>query len=396
MNHRIKYLAAAAVLSLGLLLCSFQTGAAGSYYVNGDTAILAAPLSGYYAIGSRGVARLAHGSVTLLTSNGQVTEEDSYSGGGGLTGDQGRVKVATDTVRIALRYFMGKERDSTVEEAVLENEEGRGFAFGVLGDGRHFVQASPEAFTLESRITVRPGEGTGVAVYSAQTEELLWSAEATGPGAYLAVRPFTALGEGITAYDGARYYGDFAFAMLRNDRLTVMNVLPLERYVAGVCASEVGKDFPDEALKAQAVAARTYVMYFIHLETFHYDFGFDVTADEYCQVYLGLTEAPSILSAVKATENQYLTYNGRLIEALFFAADGGETLSSEEKFKNKLDYLRGVVDPYEGAVWDQGPRGHRVGMSQWGAYAMALKFNKTYEEILGFYYTGVELSYGYR
>ena len=63
-------------------------------------------------------------------------------------------------------------------------------------------------------------------------------------------------------------------------------------------------------------------------------------------------------------------------------------------FPNRLDYLRGVTDPYEAAVWTRGAYGHRVGMSQWGANAMARYYNKDYKDILGFYYTGVGLSYG--
>ena len=96
-----------------------------------------------------------------------------------------------------------------------------------------------------------------------------------------------------------------------------------------------------------------------------------------------------------ATENQYLTCNGSIVDALFFAADGGETLDSEAVFPSALPYLRGVKDPYEEKAWTRGPYGHQVGMSQWGAYAMAKYFEKDYKDILGFYYTGVGLSYGY-
>ncbi len=122
--------------------------------------------------------------------------------------------------------------------------------------------------------------------------------------------------------------------------------------------------------------------------------GFDLTNDDYCQVYLGYTDAESILSAVAATENLYLTCDGALIDALFFAADGGSTLNSEDVFRDALPYLRGVEDPYESSAWTQGAYGHRVGMSQWGAYAMAKYYDMDYRDILGFYYTGVGLSYG--
>ena len=98
---------------------------------------------------------------------------------------------------------------------------------------------------------------------------------------------------------------------------------------------------------------------------------------------------------MEATNNQYLTYEGAVINALYSAANGGESRNSEDVGFSYLPYLRGVEDPYESAVWTRGVNGHQLGMSQWGAQAMAKHFNKSYQDILGFYYTGVGLSYGY-
>ncbi|MCD7933858.1 MAG: SpoIID/LytB domain-containing protein, partial [Oscillospiraceae bacterium] len=330
-------------------------------------------------------------------ANGTVALSSAGTAGassGGVLYEDGRVSIPTDTLRVGLRYYYSEERDSSMMAANLENAVGCGYAFGYLEDGT-FVQFDDEdAQTDETQITMRPFGDTGIGVYITGTDTLLYSVERTGVDDYFAVHPLCDGEESVTWFSGRRYYGDFAYADLGNGQITVVNVVETERYVAGVCAGEMGGAFPAEALKAQAIAARTYAMFTVRAESYVAVCGFDLTNDDYCQVYLGYTDAESILSAVAATENLYLTCDGALINALFFAADGGSTLNSEDVFRDALPYLRGVEDPYESSAWTQGAYGHRVGMSQWGAYAMAKYYDMDYRDILGFYYTGVGLSYG--
>ena len=163
----------------------------------------------------------------------------------------------------------------------------------------------------------------------------------------------------------------------------------------GVCLGEIGTGFAPEATKAQAVAARTYAIYNYYSTTYNSVYGFNLTADDYSQVYFGYTDSNNIISAVNSTANQYLTYQGSVICAMFFAADGGETIDSEEVMPVAMPYLRGVIDIYEYRVYEGEPRGHRIGMSQMGALSMASYYGKTYGEILGFYYTNVAISNGY-
>ena len=359
-----------------------------------------------WAIGAEGVAPLPGGTLYALTGNGLEPldggagaageDADVYAGGGGLLFDDGSVRIASRTVKVGLRYYYSARRDSSLEEAWLENATGAGFAFGYYDASRRFVPYGEDSVTDAKTIIMRPLGGTAVGVYDANSGEPVFSVNATGSGAYLAVHPLAPEGgESIVWFKQMQYYGDFAYADLGNGKLTVVNLVDIERYVAGVCAGEMGAGFPVEALKAQAVAARTYAMFYLHSGTYGVHYGFDLTADDYSQVYLGCTDAEPLLSAARETENQYLTYDDRIIEALFCAADGGETLNSEEAFASAIPYLRGFPDPYEGSAWTRGPFGHRVGMSQWGAYAMAKSFDKTYKDILGFYYTNVGLSYGY-
>ncbi|MBR1660185.1 MAG: SpoIID/LytB domain-containing protein [Oscillospiraceae bacterium] len=362
---------------------------------------------GAYAIGDNGITQISTHHVYALTANGQVLLNseggdsgdviDSSRGGGGLVFDNGSVRVFAERVRVALRYYYSEYRDSSMEEARLENAVGSGYAFGVLDENESFIPFDEDAWTDETQISMRPLEDTetGIGVYATETGELLYSVDASGKDAYLTVHPLGTGGDTLTWFSGRRYYGDFSYADLGNGKLTVVNTVPLETYVQGVCAGEMGGGFPLEALKAQAVAARSYMMYHITIGDYQASSGFDLSADDWSQVYLGYTDSEAIRTAVAATENQYMTYDGRIINAMFCAADGGETINSEDKFPSALPYLRGVKDPYEGDVWTRGAYGHRVGMSQWGAYAMAENYQKTYKDILGFYYTKVGISYGY-
>ena len=396
MNGTKKYISIL-IFSVALLLAvSFGADAVRSIYINDADGLFSGLITDAWAIGADGTAPVAVGRAYALTANGlKALDTDDGTGGGGLLYDNGSVRVATHTVKVGLRYYYSDVRDSSMEEARLENAEGHGYAFGYIDSERNFVPFGDDAVTEETQISMRPLGNTGIGVYITGTDTLLYSVESSGSASYLAVHPLSESGEALTWFAQRRYYGDFAYADLGNGKLSVVNIVDMEHYVMGVVRGEMGSDFPTEALKAQAVAARTYAMYNIHGGAYAASCGFDLTNDDYSQVYFGYTDAQNIISAALDTENQYLTYNGALIDALFFAADGGETLDSEKVFANALPYLRGVTDPYEARVWTRGSYGHRVGVSQWGANAMARYYHKDYKDILGFYYTRVGISYGY-
>mgnify|MGYP000399922022 FL=1 len=92
--------------------------------------------------------------------------------------------------------------------------------------------------------------------------------------------------------------------------LTVVNVLPVEQYLYGVVGKEMSPSWSEEALKAQAVAARTYAI--AHKSRFSQR-GFDLTDDTSSQVYAGINgESPSIIKAVNATKGEIITYQAGL------------------------------------------------------------------------------------
>lgn len=260
--------------------------------------------------------------------------------------------------------------------------------------------------------------------------------------------------------------------VLRNETNNV-DVIPFEDYIVGVLAGEMPVYFDIEALKAQAVASRSYALNKIR---YNKDKNYDVVDTVMNQVYLDnetlkkswgdkyLENVSKIKKAVNETKNEYLDYNGQIVEAFFFSTSTGVTENSENVFGGKLPYLKSVVSTFDEIsplyrvkntikaqdffnklsltpgnlkveyldITDTGKvnklkindktfsastivntfslksyyftitkegdniiittkgYGHGVGMSQYGAYGMALKGYK-YDEILKYYYQGVEI-----
>lgn len=264
----------------------------------------------------------------------------------------------------------------------------------------------------------------------------------------------------------------------------------LEDYITGVVCAEMPVEFDKEALKAQAIAARTFAA--AHIESYggkKYEgaHGANVTDSIDCQVYMGKEERLSkwpaskkdeywnkVSEAVKETSGQVLVYNNKLVmEPYYFAVSSGETEDAKEVLGEDIKYLKSVSSPGEESVqkykskvninylnfinkingafpksklnltnvrnnieilsrnktgsvktikvgnttmagskfrsiiglnstnfkissnitgfqFDCVGYGHGLGMSQWGAQAMAKKGSK-YDEILKHYYTGVEI-----
>lgn len=142
--------------------------------------------------------------------------------------------------------------------------------------------------------------------------------------------------------NGTRVRGDVV-ALLGRDGVQLVNVLGLEDYLAGVLGSEMPKSFPLEALKAQAVAARTYAL---HKKLEQYGQPFHLGSSVISQVYGGLaSEDPRTREAVEATRGVVLTYQLQPVEAYFHASCGGKTESGAEALGRELPYLKPVSCP---------------------------------------------------
>lgn len=124
--------------------------------------------------------------------------------------------------------------------------------------------------------------------------------------------------------------------------IAVINEIDLEDYIAGVIGKEMPRTWPQEALKAQAVAARSFALY---RRSKQKNPLYDLVNTTKDQVYGGIDgEAESTRAAVRSTAGQVLTYQGSVVEALFHANSGGHTENSEQVFSGVIPYLRGVPD----------------------------------------------------
>lgn len=131
--------------------------------------------------------------------------------------------------------------------------------------------------------------------------------------------------------------------------LTAVNVVPLEEYLYGVVPCEMPASWHMEALKAQAVCARSYALIKAgyHAET-DIKRGFRMVDTVQSQVYGGVSyEHPRSTAAVNATKGETLCYENRTVTGYYFAASGGHTESVEDVWGFAIPYLQGVPDIYE-------------------------------------------------
>jgi len=149
----------------------------------------------------------------------------------------------------------------------------------------------------------------------------------------------------IRSFDGRgiwvgqkRFSGKLNLFVLDSEIL-VVNVLGIEKYLSSVVGSEMPSKWPIEALKAQAIASRTYALKQKGNKLF------DIDSTQKNQVYNGLeSRTYKTIRAVKSTRSLVLTYKNKLINALFHSSSGGMTENSQDVWKNKYPYLSSVKD----------------------------------------------------
>lgn len=123
--------------------------------------------------------------------------------------------------------------------------------------------------------------------------------------------------------------------------LYVINEIPLEEYLKGVVAAEVGAKWEEEALKAQAVASRTYALYQKQNNSKN-SMLYHLTSSVLHQVYRGNNISDNIVRAVDSTRGEILTYEDSPILAFYHSTSGGLTEDSFEVFGKSLPYLKPV------------------------------------------------------
>ena len=144
--------------------------------------------------------------------------------------------------------------------------------------------------------------------------------------------------------DGKPYRGSVSVGATAS-RLSVVNTVPLESYLLGVVPREMPASWAPEALRAQAVAARSYALASLHPTS-----TFDVYADTRSQVYGGASgEDARTTAAVQATAGQVVLWHGQVAETFFHSSSGGRTATVTDVWPaaQPLPYLVSVSDPYD-------------------------------------------------
>lgn len=153
--------------------------------------------------------------------------------------------------------------------------------------------------------------------------------------------------KGIMTIGNNKYYGDIYIKQV-DSKLQIVNFIDIEKYLLGVVPYEMPSSFPLEALKAQTVIARSYAQTNINRKKK----DFDLYDDTRSQVYAGIPKSrlSNVEKAIKETKGEVITYNGRVIDALFHSYSGGYTASAKEVYGNDIEYLKPVEDIYSKGV----------------------------------------------
>lgn len=147
------------------------------------------------------------------------------------------------------------------------------------------------------------------------------------------------------------YHDNDTYVKVKDTEDNTIDTYPIEEYVLGVVAGEMPASFEEEALKAQAIAARTFAYYMISIS----DKDYDLTNDTTSQVHITQEQMKDnwqedyeyyynkLKNVVKETQDMIMTYNGEIVAAFYYSMSNGYTEDAQEVFGIQKDYLTTVV-----------------------------------------------------
>ncbi len=246
--------------------------------------------------------------------------------------------VGTDPVlRILVRS--APAIDLGAAGSVLRLSDARGQVLYVLGPGQSLRLRSGARGVILERSSSTPALPSGPLGMDASRPAALVTGAAALAGELPEVWVDCAVPGGLVPLGAALYRGRLRVVPL-GDSLRAINYIGIENYLPSVVGSEMPAQWPLAALRAQAVAARTYAMAQRRPGQL-----FDLQATVESQMYKGVgAETTSTRQAVAQTNGQVLLYRGRLIDAVFHSCSGGSTENSGEIWNRQLPYLTSVPD----------------------------------------------------
>ncbi|MFH1366368.1 MAG: SpoIID/LytB domain-containing protein [Patescibacteria group bacterium] len=258
-------------------------------------------------------------------------------------------------------------------------KDGAGNSLAAVADGETSVE-----FVTGQYLVKAPGYSQSISNYIRFTSD--------NPETVFEITSFNNFTDWNNTVNDNKFRGNIEIRYSTSSRkVWVIDELPLESYLRGL--GEASGDQPYEYLKALITAARTYAMYHIQTGGLKHtgdNFILDDSAND--QVYRGYNielRSPQITQATLDTAGQMVTYQDQVVITPYFSRSDGRTRNWTEVFGGSgKPWLVSVPDPYcQGmTLW-----GHGVGLSGTGARALAQNENKTWLEILKYYYTGVEI-----
>ena len=258
-----------------------------------------------------------------------VAKGRGFGHGAGMSqyGALGMAKQGRDYRQILRHYYTGvkiaKAKTKRVRVLLVSGVSSASFTGAKKACGKNLDARKTYSFRLS---------GNSVTLHRPNGSRL------TGCG-----REGDARGGAAVRYVGVGVYRGTLHARAVGGSLYVINQVPLEGYLRGVVPKEMPASWHPAALRAQAVAARSYA-----LATRVNGNGYDLYDDTRSQVYLGKgAEHPATNRAVKQTAGQVVKYGGKPVRAYFFSSSGGRTENSEHVWSAALPYLRSVRDPYD-------------------------------------------------
>ncbi|MBQ4631032.1 MAG: SpoIID/LytB domain-containing protein [Clostridia bacterium] len=224
------------------------------------------------------------------------------------------------TVKIGLYY------SSTAKSEVAISSDS-GFEAGYMDSNNFVAQSTLPGTTF--KVSVASGGVTINDVFYSVTN------------GNFALRPLS----GTVSVNNTAYRGGVEFIPNSSGLMTVINFVDINDYVAAVVGKEMSPTWHIEALKAQAVCARSFC---ITAWNKHSSLGFNLCPTQDCQAYQGISgETESTVRAATETKDQFLMYGNSVAEALYSSSGGGSTGYAKYVWGNDVAYLRAVEDPYD-------------------------------------------------
>lgn len=235
-----------------------------------------------------------------------------------------------DYIRIGLEYGSGAP-----SSAVISSENGLQLCTADAG-----LNYSDSPFDGLTSITII-NEGSAVGVFDAAGNRI---GTLAGDGSECIVSSDIFIDNDYINYNGKPFRGGIIPFINSSGKMNIINYLDLEDYIKGILDSEMGRSSALEALKAQAVTARSFA---VANSSSHKAQGFAMCNTTHCQVYHGVErEFDRTNQAVDETKGLVMYYNGSPVAGYYYSNSGGHTENSEDVWVSALGYLRGRVDEF--------------------------------------------------